>query len=53
MKFLKKNGTASYSGGIVMEAGMTFQFQTNDSKSKDWSNGSESCRNGINLASCP
>lgn len=53
MKFLKKKGTASYSGGMVMVAGTSFRFQTNDSKSKIWSSGSGVCMPWINGMSCP
>jgi hypothetical protein len=44
MKFLKKKGTVSYSGGIVMVAGTSLLiFQTKDSKLNICSSGSGVC----------
>jgi hypothetical protein len=54
MKFLKKKGTASYSGGMVMVAGNSLlEFQTNDSKLNIWSSGSGVCIPWRNDMRCP
>jgi hypothetical protein len=54
MKFLKKKGTASYSGGIVIVAGTSLlRFHTNDSKLNIWSSGSGVCIPWIKGMRCP